>query len=59
MKYGDIILEFDGNIVDNDEHLVQLVGLTAMDRPIDVLFLRDGQQYKLNVTLIPLTAAQK
>lgn len=59
MKYGDIILEFDGNVVDNDEHLVQLVGLTAMDRPIEILFLREGQQYKLNVTLVPLSSAQK
>jgi serine protease Do len=59
MKYGDVILEFDGNVVDNDEHLVQLVGLTAMDRPIEVVFLREGQQYKLNVTLVPLSSAQK
>ncbi|MCU0718501.1 MAG: PDZ domain-containing protein, partial [Pirellula sp.] len=59
LKYGDIIVEFDGNVVDNDDHFVQLVRLTAVDRPIEVIFLRDGQQYKLNVTLIPLSAPQK
>lgn len=59
LKYGDIILEFDGNVVDNDEHLVQLVGLTCTDRPVEVLFVRDGEQYKLNVSLIPLTTNQR
>jgi hypothetical protein len=41
-------------LVDNDEHLVQLVGLTAMDRPIDVILIRDGKQMRISVQLIPL-----
>jgi serine protease Do len=54
LRYGDVILEFDGLLVDNDEHLVQLVGLTAMDRPIDVLLIRDGNQMRISVQLVPL-----
>jgi serine protease Do len=54
LRYGDVILEFDGMLVDNDEHLVQLVGLTAMDRPIDVILIRDGKQLRISVQLVPL-----
>ena len=54
LRYGDVILEFDGLLVDNDEHLVQLVGLTAMDRPIDVILIRDSKQMRISVQLVPL-----
>jgi serine protease Do len=54
IRYGDIIVEFDGTQVDNDEHLVQLVGLTSIQRPIDLLILRDNQQLKINVQLVLL-----
>jgi serine protease Do len=54
LRYGDVILEFDGTPVDNDEHLVQLVGLTNQRNPVDVIVLRDRQQYKFNIQLVPL-----
>lgn len=54
LRYGDIILEFDGTPVDNDEHLVQLVGLTGVNREVDIIYIRDNQQYKINVALVPL-----
>ncbi len=53
LRYGDVILEFDGLQVENDEHLVQLVGLTAMDRPIEVIVIRDGKKIRIPVQLIP------
>ena len=53
LRYGDVILEFDGLPVENDEHLVQLVGLTDMDRPIDVILIRDGKKVRIPVQLIP------
>jgi len=54
LRYGDVILEFDGLPVENDEHLVQLVGLTAMDRAIDVIVIREGRQVRIPVQLIPI-----
>ena len=54
LRYGDVILEFDGLQVENDEHLVQLVGLTAMDKPVEVIIIRDGRQVRVPVQLIPV-----
>ena len=54
LRYGDVILQFDGTNVENDEHLVQMVGFTTMDRPIEVVVLRDSKQIRLPVTLIPV-----
>jgi serine protease Do len=54
LHYGDVILQLDGTHVENDEHLVQLVGLTTMDRPIEVIILRDSKQVRLQVELIPI-----
>ncbi len=54
LRYGDVIVEFDGTEVDNDEHLVQLVGLTSTSKSVDVIFLRDNQKMIVNVQLVPL-----
>jgi serine protease Do len=54
LRYGDVILLFDGTPVENDEHLVQLVGLTAMDRPIDVIIQRESKQVRISVDLVPI-----
>ncbi|MFN9603061.1 MAG: S1C family serine protease [Planctomycetota bacterium] len=52
LRYGDVILEFDGVRVDNDEHLVQLVGLSRVGNPIDLLVLRDSQIVRIQVELV-------
>lgn len=54
LRYGDIILTFNGIEVENDEHLVQLVGLTRMGSPIDVIVLRDTKRQRIQVELVPL-----
>lgn len=54
LRYGDVILEFDGSQVENDEHLVQMVGLTEMGKPVDVVLIRDGRQMRVAVQLIPV-----
>ena len=54
IKFGDVILQLDGTSVDNDEHLVQLVGLTTMDRPVEVVLLRDSKQLRILVDLVPV-----
>ena len=53
LRYGDVILEFDGTSVENDEHLVQLVGLTSMSQPIEVILIREGKQMRIMVELVP------
>ena len=52
LKYGDVILEFDGTLVENDEHLVQLVGLSPVGAPIALLVLRDGKWTRIQVELV-------
>lgn len=54
LRHGDVILQFDGTSVENDEHLVQLVGLTPMDHPIEVIVQRDSKQIRIEVALIPI-----
>lgn len=56
LRYGDIILLFDGTEVENDEHLVQMVGLSPTDRAIDLEVLRDRSTIRLSVTLTILPA---
>jgi serine protease Do len=52
LRYGDVILEFDGTVVENDEHLVQLVGLSAVGNPIEVVVLRDSRCIRIPVELV-------
>jgi serine protease Do len=52
LRYGDVILEFDGIRIENDEHLVQMVGLSRVDHPIELLVLRDSQFVRIAVELV-------
>lgn len=53
LQYGDIIVEFDGTSVDDDEHLIQLVGLTDVNKRVDIAYIRNNQLVKINVQLMP------
>jgi serine protease Do len=52
LQYGDIILEFDGIRVENDEHLVQLVCPSVIGKAIDVLVLRESKYLRIPVELV-------
>jgi serine protease Do len=54
LRYGDIILEFDGVPVENDEHLVQMVGLTASGKSVELEVLRERTRVRLTVWLTPI-----
>mgnify|MGYP003336617522 FL=1 len=56
LRYGDIILEFDGVAVENDEHLVQLVGLSGSDRSIEMIVLRERAKIRIQVNLTPISS---
>jgi len=51
---GDVILEFDGASIENDDHLVTLAGLTLINREVPVVIHRGGQKYRTTMTIAPL-----
>ncbi len=51
LRYGDIILYFNGIKINDDGHLVQTVGLSPIDQPVKMIVLRDRQRVELLVTL--------
>ncbi len=53
------MLEFGGVPVEDDVHLIYLVGMTEPDREVPILILRDQKQYRLNVKLGSAPASEK
>lgn len=51
IQVGDVILSFAGIPVDDDDHLVNLVGMTEANREVPVTVLRSGQPVELSVKL--------
>ncbi|MEM6473688.1 MAG: trypsin-like peptidase domain-containing protein [Planctomycetota bacterium] len=51
LQRGDIIVQFNGNSVDNDDHLVALVGLAPLEQPLPLIVYRDGKRYAAQVQL--------
>ena len=54
LQRGDIIVEFDGGLVDNDDHLVARVGMTSIGSKIPLIIYRDGKRYRTEVVLTDL-----
>lgn len=54
LQQGDIIVEFNGRPVDNDDHLVTQVGLTPIGSKIPMIIYRDGKRYRTDVVLTDL-----
>jgi serine protease Do len=51
LQIDDVIIEFDGHRIDDDEHLIQVVGFTAIGKAVDLVVLRRGKTVRLQVTL--------
>jgi serine protease Do len=49
IQVGDVILEFDGNRIEDDMHLINLVSLTPVHKEVDVRLLREGRPVGLRV----------
>jgi serine protease Do len=45
----DVILEFDGRPVEDDDHLMSVVGMTAVDRTVTVVIFRDRGRMELEI----------
>lgn len=54
LRSGDIIILFNGDKVENDDHLVTQVGLTEVGNSIPMIILREGKRYRTDVTLTDL-----
>ncbi len=54
LRTGDIIVLFNGDEVENDDHLVTQVGLTNVGDSIPMIILREGKRYRTDVTLTDL-----
>ena len=51
LQRGDIVVEFGGKHVDNDDHLVAHVGLTDIGAKVPMIIYRDGKRYRTDVVL--------
>jgi serine protease Do len=51
LKSGDIILEFDGKVIDSTRTLVRVVADSAVGKSVPVKILRDGKELIKSVTL--------
>lgn len=59
VKSGDIILEFDGKVIDTMRDLPRIVAETSIDKVVDVLVLRQGKKETIKVTLGRLEDGEK
>ncbi|HEX5106066.1 MAG TPA: trypsin-like peptidase domain-containing protein [Pirellulaceae bacterium] len=46
---NDVILEFDGTRIEDDNHLINLVGLTPVNKEVEVRLLRSGRPMTIRV----------
>lgn len=51
LQNDDVILQFDGVLIEDDDHLVARVGMASTEQPIEMVILRDGKRYRTEVTL--------
>jgi len=54
LQRGDVILEFNGEVIENDDHLVTRAGLTPIDSEVPVVIYRGGQKYRTSLVIVPL-----
>ncbi|REJ73028.1 MAG: PDZ domain-containing protein [Planctomycetota bacterium] len=52
VQVNDLILSFDGIPIEDENHLIHLVSLTEVNRRVQLLVIRGGQERKLFITLI-------
>lgn len=51
MRIGDVVLQFDGVTIEDDSHLMQVVGLTPVGKSVTVVVLRQAKPVRLSVTV--------
>ncbi len=51
LRAYDVVIEFDGRTIEDDVHLVKVVGFTPIGKDVDVVVLRDGKRIRLSLRL--------
>ncbi len=51
LKFDDVVLEFNGTKVEDENHLINLVSLTAVGRKVTLSILRNGKKMSVEVLL--------
>ena len=59
LQQGDIVLEFDGKLVDNASALPVLVGSTSIDKPIDIKVKRGESLQTITLKLAELPTSEE
>ena len=54
MKVGDVIIEFDGNKIDNSDKLPLVVARTPVGKDVQVKVMRDKQEMNLSISISEL-----
>ncbi|MBL8850867.1 MAG: trypsin-like peptidase domain-containing protein [Planctomycetaceae bacterium] len=52
IRVDDLILDFNGIAIEDENHLIHLVSLTELHRPVRIIVQRNGQQQTLSITLM-------
>ncbi len=47
----DVVLEFDGRRIEDDDHLIKIVGFTPVNKDVKVVVYRNGDVIELDVRL--------
>ena len=51
LQVGDVILTFNGIPIENDAHLINVVGLTEVNKEVPVVIYRNREEMQLRVTV--------
>ena len=51
IRPDDVILEFDGRPVEDDDHLMSIVSMAPVDREVDIVIFRDRERVPLRLKL--------
>ncbi|MFV1964035.1 MAG: S1C family serine protease [Pirellulaceae bacterium] len=49
LKANDVVIEFDGQRIEDDEHLINVVGFTPVGKKVEILVFRKGEVVRLQV----------
>lgn len=51
LRVGDVVFQFNGVVVEDESHLIQLIGLTPVDSKVPFIVFRQGEPITIVVTL--------
>lgn len=52
LTVGDVVLQFEGKLIENDSHLVTEISQAPLRKPLNLVVFREGREMQLQVTLL-------